>query len=296
MALVYLKHSEIDKTKWDNCIENAPNSMPYALSWYLDIVAKKQWDALILNDYEAVMPLPFNNKLFGFSQIYRPILTQQLGVFGQFSVQELSVFFDNIPNNFKLIRYPINYKNSNISSETKTNLVLDLLPNFELVKSNFSHGLKMALIKYSYQISETGDTDKLIEMYKTELENTVKFGKENYALAKKLFSEIIRREMGKIYQLTVEDKTVAMAFILSHNNRHINLFSISRYKKQYRDSMGFLLAKIIEKKCYQMAFFDFEGSEIDGIKKFFLSFGATPQPYYFYTKNTLPFWLKWLRS
>ena len=57
----YKRHKEIDFKKWDNCIESAINRNIYATTWYLDLVCKN-WDALILNDYEAVMPLPWNKK------------------------------------------------------------------------------------------------------------------------------------------------------------------------------------------------------------------------------------------
>ena len=54
----YLKNNEIDIEKYDNCIKSSLNSRIYAFSWYLNIVADN-WDVLVLNDYEAVMPLPF---------------------------------------------------------------------------------------------------------------------------------------------------------------------------------------------------------------------------------------------
>ena len=52
----YLTNREIDKIKWDECIDKADNGLVYAYSFYLDHMAK-QWDALVWNDYEAVMPL-----------------------------------------------------------------------------------------------------------------------------------------------------------------------------------------------------------------------------------------------
>ena len=57
----YLQHKEIDKAKWDACIEQAPNGLIYSYSWYLDAMSK-HWDALVLKDYEAVMPLTWNKK------------------------------------------------------------------------------------------------------------------------------------------------------------------------------------------------------------------------------------------
>ena len=65
----YLRHQEVDKSKWDNCIDKADNGLIYAYSFYLDHMAK-QWDALVLNDYEAVMPLTWNKK-FGFYYLWK---------------------------------------------------------------------------------------------------------------------------------------------------------------------------------------------------------------------------------
>ena len=44
------------------------NGLIYAYSFYLDTMAK-HWDAFILNDYEAVMPLTWNKK-YGITYYY----------------------------------------------------------------------------------------------------------------------------------------------------------------------------------------------------------------------------------
>ncbi|WP_315816464.1 hypothetical protein [Paraflavitalea speifideaquila] len=47
--------------KWDRCIADAPNGLIYGYSFYLDKMADN-WDGLVLNNYEAVMPLPWKKK------------------------------------------------------------------------------------------------------------------------------------------------------------------------------------------------------------------------------------------
>ena len=54
--------------------------MVYAFSYYLNSMAKN-WDALVLNDYDAVMPLTWNKK-YGFYYLYQPFMSASLGVFG----------------------------------------------------------------------------------------------------------------------------------------------------------------------------------------------------------------------
>ena len=79
--ITYLTRTQLNKNEYDNCIHNAPQSKVYALSWYLDIVADN-WGALVLNNYEAVMPLPWRKK-YGICYVYPPCWTQQLGVFSK---------------------------------------------------------------------------------------------------------------------------------------------------------------------------------------------------------------------
>ena len=74
-----LKRNEIDVEKYNTCIKNAVQSNIYAFSWYLDIVTDN-WAVLVLNDYEAVMPLPWKQKYF-IKYVTQPLWTLQLGVF-----------------------------------------------------------------------------------------------------------------------------------------------------------------------------------------------------------------------
>ncbi|MGZ8544622.1 MAG: hypothetical protein ACXWV0_04965, partial [Flavisolibacter sp.] len=85
-TIQYLEQSAINRTLWDQCIDKAGNGLVYAYSWYLDRMAD-HWDALVLNDYEMVMPLPCRRK-YGFYYLYQPFLTAQLGLFGNDVTEE----------------------------------------------------------------------------------------------------------------------------------------------------------------------------------------------------------------
>ncbi len=57
----YVKRKNLDLVKYNDCIENSIQSRMYAFAWYLDIVADN-WDVLVCNDYQAVMPIPWKRK------------------------------------------------------------------------------------------------------------------------------------------------------------------------------------------------------------------------------------------
>src|SRR5687768_4590962 len=78
-AILYLKHDEIDKDKYDACVVSAVNSLIYARSFYLDNMCP-EWDALVSEDYSWVMPITWNTS-WGVKYLYQPAFSQQLGVF-----------------------------------------------------------------------------------------------------------------------------------------------------------------------------------------------------------------------
>ena len=46
-----LKHTDIDRERWDICIQNAEFETIYPYTWYLELVSPG-WEALVLDDYE----------------------------------------------------------------------------------------------------------------------------------------------------------------------------------------------------------------------------------------------------
>ena len=97
----YLTHNQIDTRRWDECIEQSPDALVYAWSWYLDVV-HPDWEALVEDDYETVMPLA-GGKKFGINYLFQPFFTQKFGVFGKNKVSEgiIQEFLDAVPEKFQ---------------------------------------------------------------------------------------------------------------------------------------------------------------------------------------------------
>jgi hypothetical protein len=146
MDIKYLKHDEISKLKWDRCISQSFNGMVYAYSWYLDIVSY-QWDALVLGDYEAVMPITIKSN-YAISKIVQPEYAPQLGVFttSRLDVEMVDAFLNSIPNKIKSIHLNLNAFNkvSNHKFKLKTGNMfeLDLIEPYKKMYLKFSDEAK----------------------------------------------------------------------------------------------------------------------------------------------------------
>ncbi len=202
-----------------------------------------------------------------------------------------------VPARFKLINQSINHFNPVAETTTmRTNLVLSLNHSFENISKAFSSSLRKNLRKVSnYHLAESTDIESLLELYRLELEDKVHFGQDNYQLAHRLFEKVLSHQKGKIYSVFNGTDLVATGMFLLSNGRVINMFGASSSDPKTPYGMAYLLAEVIRKYSETDVVFDFEGSEIPGVKRFFESFGSKNQPYSTYQLNNLPFWLAWFR-
>ena len=75
-----LPSDKINQYAWDQCVRNNSNGLIYTTSVYLNQLSE-QWNGLVLNDYETIMPLPWKKKA-GIRYCYTPPFIQQLGITG----------------------------------------------------------------------------------------------------------------------------------------------------------------------------------------------------------------------
>ena len=285
----YIYRKDIDVSKYDRCIAKSLQSRVYAYSWYLDVVAEN-WDVLVLNDYEAVMPLPWKQRYL-IKYITQPYFTQQLGVFSIETITENQIedFLNQIPKKYLKIILQFNSHNElsrNISK--KNNYILDLDTSYKEIYKGFSKGRKHAIqqgIKKQLEITNISFKELLI------------VAKENYSnlglndLDYQTLSNLINtlENRGKIILIGVKEENVLIGgsiFILDVD-RIIYLFSAISKKGKEKQVASFLLNSIIEKYAELKKTLDFEGSMNKGIATFFKSFGSKNEPYSVFKKRLL---------
>lgn len=296
----YLSHQQIDKTKWDHCIDNAGNGLIYAYSFYLDQMAK-HWDALVLNDYEAVMPLTWNKK-YGICYLYQPFLTAQLGIFGrQITGEMVSSFINSIPRKFRLVEIALNHANTGsaqVDTQLRMNYVLDLNHPIEFIQQQYRENIRRN-IKKSLQAgcSVTKDfaAEKVIELALQQMKGYDKDSAENVERLRKLYQLLHAKKMATTYGITLNKEIVASCvFFFSHQRAYYILVGNHPNGKTTGASHA-LIDAFIQDHAGKNILLDFEGSDIPNLAFFYSSFGAKEEKYPFLQVNKLPFYLKWLK-
>ena len=291
----YIKNKDINRDKWDVCIEQSSNPLIYAMSWYLDIVCPG-WDALVEDDYVMVFPLTWGRK-FGISYLYQPMFTQQLGFFSAVKfppqkINQINQIIQSIPDRFLVaIWNEIDFEHTGIIIQKRNNFQMSLADNYENIQAAYTTNTQRNISKarsYGLSIKEIGNKDSILKLKRENLKVLLK--NKHYQILDQLLAFALENNYGKIFEVhNLNNEILASAFFLFTGNSLIYLLSASSQKGKDNRAMFYLVDEIIRMNAGKNILLDFEGSEIPGLARFFSGFGAFPVYYYRLTINNLPF-------
>ncbi len=284
----YFSHKDINKRKWDECISSSVNGRVYGYSWYLDIVSDN-WDALILDNYQAVFPLPFRRK-FGVDYVYQPVFTQQLGLFSKvpLSPSFLEAFLAEIPSRFQYVNLNLNQhnylKSLKIKAESRRNIEMDLLDKYVLLREKYSSNLKRNLkkaAKAKLTIFENLKPDAVIKLFKANKGKKLGvYSQEDYSRLIRVVYKALQLGHAEIWGAYSEDNNLCAAAIFIRSHKRVTfLFSGSSDYARQNAALPYLLDAYIEANSGTELVFDFEGSNDESLARFYLGFGSQPIVY-----------------
>lgn len=306
MVITYLERWQIDTKKWDQCVLSSKHSLSYALSGYLDGVCDPitdysniqfenefdselfgQWGGLILNDYEAVFPIPWRRK-YGIYYVYQPNFCQQLGIFGDPKHFEIEDFLRAIPWKFLKIHLQVHrFCGRPIGSKEKTNFVLkaphvpencfnkDALKNVKrILESNViykkPHKIVDILKIYNDAWAELNDFVWFND-YEGFEAACIQMDKQN-----RLYPVLAKSEDGETLGGAI--------FLISNKRIHYVCAGPTAAGKEIGIMHGIIHHVALEFPDHAI---DFEGSSIPSVAQFYQKFGPKNEPFFIIQRNLL---------
>jgi Acetyltransferase (GNAT) domain len=302
-TIQHMTRDKIDIAKWNACIDAAHNGLIYADSFYLDHMATN-WDALVLDDYEAVIPLTWNKK-YGISYLYQPFLTAQLGLFGNnLSSELLEAFLNTIPSKFKYWDFYLNHGNvfalKNFSLYERTNYVLNLHRSYEEISNGYRENITRNIKKATQtgcRAAKDFDEEKVIELAIHQMNTYSKESKENVTRFRTLYKYLQQHGQATTYGIfSPKDELLASCvFFFSHNRAYYILVGNHPNGRTIGASHA-LIDAFIKDHAGKKMILDFEGSDIRNLAFFYSSYGATEENFAGIKMNRLPAYLRWIKK
>ncbi|MFW5892579.1 MAG: GNAT family N-acetyltransferase [Bacteroidota bacterium] len=298
----FYENEKIDFEKWDECIEKSINGIIYPFSFYLNQVSPG-WCALVLNDYEAVMPLPVKKK-WGVHYIMQPIFVQQLGVFSPDTIHEeqLLEFISSIPPKYKYININLNTYNQLQSSSSKIlvsgriTYELDLISPYEKLFANYSTNAKRNLKKAEKNkvfVTRNSEPQNIIDLFRQNKGKEIKMlDKEAYETFRHLAYSSVHRGKAIVYAAFSSNNTLCAGVIFLHSHKKsVLIFSGSNEEAKKNGAMTAIIDQYIRDYAGQNITLDFEGSNNESLARFYSSFGSKECVYLQIRINKFPLFI-----
>ncbi len=299
--LRWVKQSGLDMPRYDQCIGSAGNSPVYACSWFLDIIAG-QWDVLVYGDYRHVMPVPYRRK-WGISYVYQPVFAQQLGIFPAPSPELRQAFYRALTSRFRYGQYQTGDFDETAAAggirvrEYHTR-ILPLNGTYNTIAKGYddyiTQNLKKSLLN---QVTVTTETDPAVYSDLQTISKELPVPPQSWEKLLKLMEATLPQGTGKLYVARDSaGEAISAAFFLVWQNHAYYLTVASSHRGRDLRAGFALLDRFISDHAESNILFDFEGSSIEGVDRFFAAFGAEKKTYYVLTFNRLPRLLKLIKK
>jgi len=290
----FVKRNQLDEDKYNSCVSTSMQSRVYAYSWYLDIVVDN-WDVLVLNDYEAVMPLPWKRKYF-IKYMYPPFWILELGVFSQKENMPIENFIAKINTRFQFIESRLNTLNKSKHKKVKAierrlqflHLDADYQMIYKAYKKDKKKDLKKAA-EAKLRVQWHDYPENLIELFKNNVGKRIsKIDEIEYHKLLQVIRVCIKNGVGEVLSIyNSENALVASGFFLKHKGRITLLVSSTDFNNRNNGANTFLIDRAIFKFYKEFKTFHFGGSSIEAIARYFKSFGAKTETYFLLKKRLL---------
>ncbi len=277
-------HNKIDRKKWDEIVQNSIVEMPYAFSWWLDIVSPG-WNALVLSDYQYIFPLPEKTK-YTCRWMLQPIFTQQLGVLGINNPDQRIVdkFFKKIKNRHCLLDYHLNFTNTsplNWKCTERINYTLDLSSTYPELASHFetNHQRNLRQVQnFNLVIKSVTINDCVSFLLKNKGKELL--NEDDLSKIKQIVEQAANHIEVIPQGVFFEDELLCTVLWFKFKNRIIYLLPSSSSKGKLLKASFFVVNEMIKKHSGTTQRIDFEGSMVEGVARFYRGFGAKADIYW----------------
>ncbi len=236
--------------------------------------------------------------------VYDAPFIQQLGLFGTYNTDDLKQAINAVMQYIKYGDLYFNHTNAiqQLLPEARAanNLIIPLHTGYKVISKGYKSGLKYELKRATaqgLQYVATTNIELAVQMYQQLYgQRLPSVTPDNYQKLIAVAKQLHNQQQCFVRQVfDMENNLLAIALFLKDDDRIYNLISATTAMGRKLSAMHFLKDNVLKEFAGMPLIFDFEGSDIPGIKAFYESFGAVNEPYYHFHYNHLPVPFRWLK-
>lgn len=290
MIVLHTQQS-VDRSAWDQMINESVNQSLFGQSWLLDI-ACNNWHALVLDNYAAGFVLPIKKK-FGIRYAYNPLFIRECGVFSRnYLLPEVfEKFIKAIPRTLFSIDLFLNNTLGNGLFTPRVFQTLSLEQPIETLRKNYNENTRRNIRKAEKQQFELvygTDASVVTTMFlKNKLSEIKELNSSDETMLREMLQAAIDRNQGFTALVLKGEEIMASAGFMIHKQTLLYFKGSVTDIGRKLGAMHFLMDQVLDKFATKFKVFDFGGSNQTNVARFYKGFGGEDNVYYRYKKNWL---------
>lgn len=280
-------NNDIDRNRWDSLVERSVSPKITSFSWYLDVVCPK-WKAIVGDDYSWGFVLPEKRK-FGFKYLIQPFIIQQLGLiylnedFSRSSTVDMCLEY--VKSHYLFFDFNINgasLSTDKVESRLNNNLLLNLQQSYEDIREGYSANVRRNLKKSAESgiiVKRVDFFDDIIRMFVDDKGGKVGWNSSKSQVLVDVLNAVKANSDIEVRGAFSGDELVCGAVFIGFGGRWTFIFSGNSDKGRETSSMFSIIDSFIRDSANQALTLDFEGSNDQGLYRFYKSFGAYDEKY-----------------
>jgi len=298
-----------NKEKYRKFCQKEKDIPIFSKDWWLDSVCGVDaWDVVLVEKGQEIFASLsyFKTKRVIFDIITMPKLTQTMGIYIKYPpkqkyykrlswekdmmtklVQQLPAF-DTFSQNFdKNITNWLPLYWQGFEQTTRYTYVVENTTIEELEKNLETDIRRRRRKAYEagVEVVESDDVEKFYELNEMTFKRQDREMPYSFEFVKNLYETCKKNNAVKMYFAKIEGEVIAANFLVYDDNTVYYLMGGIEPNKRDLGGMDIVQFESIKFALESGRVFDFEGSMIESIEKYFRSFGAVQKPYFYITKT-----------
>lgn len=279
---------ELDQKKWDELVDHY-QGLCYSKSWYLNATAKN-WCVLVDEQFTKGIALAYN-KALGKNILYPPIFGRTSTFFGM-EPEEYSLAFRVIQQHFPVGTLQVQEELAHHPLRSRTfQHVTQRKPLNQLAKRMLNKALKGGL-----ELQAT-DYKLILPFVKQELGSKIKeLDGANFQRLEDLLAKA--QQLGFLISTGIyqEKQLAGGLFFIRDGKRIFYVQGAATEEAKKNGGMYLAMDEEIKQAIASGLSLDFGGSDLEGVRRFFIALGGEDVFYKAYDWDRSPFWFRTIRK
>lgn len=291
--ITILPSHKIDVIKWDDCVANATHQNIFMYTWALNSLCDN-WDGLIVNDYEAVLPLPWRKKWLIKYMYHVPYLAKLSLMVKANMVLSTEKIATALHNHFWFINFDIdNLDFGKWMIKKRCNFYLPLATSYDNLYNHFTKECQKNIkksINRGCMLMQATSIEKVIEIYDLAYGNLhEKQTNRNYRKIINFTKCALAKGKASIWEVQKEaiNETLLAAIVLEDKGRLYYWFAAPTTSGRQCRASYFFINELIKMNANSNKTLDFEGSDIIEVAHFYQQFTPKTEWYYHLKKSVI---------